>query len=548
MGYGVRAAGVAMVDMAEVPLLPDVEFDRRRLSAHQLYGVLDALKDSMVIIDGLFDGSGPRVLYANAAFVALNGWSESALVGQSIWRLVGPRTDRHQAAEARGLLEAGQPFEGRVWTHRADGQAHQCDWSLRPVWSEGEVTHIVGTQRPVAGTRAASRGHRLMAAAVLDGDAVVAAVLDAEQRLLLASPAFLHAMGLQRADIPGFSLGMLRSTLQPGPASETFLAACTSGESWRGDLRTRAELGGAVLAVQLHTVRDPDTGAVEGRVLTGVDETEPRRLLKLAENVSLADQISQAFGGLRHELGNPVNSVRMAASLLARRWREMEIERVDFYLTGMLQELDRMEFLLRSMRSFNETEQFEVQRIPLAPLVTAFNKLVDLRFRQSGARFVIEVAEHLEAWCDRRALFQVLVNLVNNALDAACDRIAPEVRLTATLVGGRVRMTVSDNGHGMSEEVLRRATQPFFTSKPKGTGLGLAIVRNLLTRMGSRLSLSSLAGHGTQAWFLLAGPDSGPESSVELGSLSSHLVGTTASPGGLSAEPDDHDLPEGESP
>lgn len=107
------------------------------------------------------------------------------------------------------------------------------------------------------------------------------------------------------------------------------------------------------------------------------------------------------------------------------------------------------------------------------------------------------------------ALTQAVLNLVVNAGEA----IAPPARRTgghglvrvfATLGVGaegekRVRLTVTDNGHGMTEEVKRRAFEMFFTTKPRGlgTGLGLALVRKVAERAGGRVELDSEAGKGT---------------------------------------------------
>ncbi|NVL73348.1 ATP-binding protein, partial [Escherichia coli] len=78
--------------------------------------------------------------------------------------------------------------------------------------------------------------------------------------------------------------------------------------------------------------------------------------------------------------------------------------------------------------------------------------------------------------CDVRLLRQAIMNLVTNAIQAP-ERKGP-VRITAGMADdSRVRLTVIDDGAGISEEIAERIFRPFFTTRPTGTGLGLAVVQ-----------------------------------------------------------------------
>jgi len=109
---------------------------------------------------------------------------------------------------------------------------------------------------------------------------------------------------------------------------------------------------------------------------------------------------------------------------------------------------------------------------------------------------------------------QVLTNLVLNALTHAFpDRRAGAMRLSARRVGSdQIEIAFADDGIGMSEDVRRRAFEPFFTTRRNrgGTGLGLHIVYNLVTRrLGGSLKLDSQPGRGTD--FLIRLPLTAPK-------------------------------------
>jgi two-component system C4-dicarboxylate transport sensor histidine kinase DctB len=104
---------------------------------------------------------------------------------------------------------------------------------------------------------------------------------------------------------------------------------------------------------------------------------------------------------------------------------------------------------------------------------------------------------------------QVLINLLINAVDALEGAPDPKVTLELSRPApGRIRCALSDNGPGMSPEVLARATEAFFTTKPagRGTGLGLAVVKRLVEDAGGSLTIDTSPAGTRVSWELAALP------------------------------------------
>jgi signal transduction histidine kinase len=116
-------------------------------------------------------------------------------------------------------------------------------------------------------------------------------------------------------------------------------------------------------------------------------------------------------------------------------------------------------------------------------------------------RILEEIPDGLFVGARPESVAHVLGNLLANATDAVPEGRAGKVEVRAERRTGAVRITVSDNGAGMPPEILRRAFEPFFTTRPeaRGRGLGLAISRGVVEGSGGALWLESEPGKGTRA-------------------------------------------------
>lgn len=114
---------------------------------------------------------------------------------------------------------------------------------------------------------------------------------------------------------------------------------------------------------------------------------------------------------------------------------------------------------------------------------------VDLRF-SIGRGMTVEGDEAL--------LSQVLINLINNALQATSANAHRLIEVTASTPNGKPCITVTDNGAGIADDIIDDIFQPFYTTRSSGTGVGLSIGRRIMRQHGGDLTVSSRPGKGAQ--------------------------------------------------
>ncbi|MEA3363787.1 MAG: PAS domain-containing sensor histidine kinase [Thermodesulfobacteriota bacterium] len=229
------------------------------------------------------------------------------------------------------------------------------------------------------------------------------------------------------------------------------------------------------------------------------DITEKTRLESIAQAVNAMDNIGFIFSGIRHEIGNPLNSLKMALSVLKHNHENASPEMLKEYIDRGLGDIGRMEYLLKSLKTFTMFESVEPKDLPLIEFMGKFIALVERDFQSYGIRIKTEIPLDIaRVRIDERALHQALLNIFSNAADALKGKDLPEISIRAEVRDQLMWLTIADNGCGISPEQGKHLFQPFNTSKVNGNGLGLVITRKLLTMMDGDIDIMSQPGYGTQ--------------------------------------------------
>ncbi|MEJ2659972.1 MAG: response regulator [Desulfobacteraceae bacterium] len=220
-----------------------------------------------------------------------------------------------------------------------------------------------------------------------------------------------------------------------------------------------------------------DAGEVEQVIQYCIDITEKKRLEAVAEAANLMDNLGYIFSGIRHEIGNPLNSVKMALSVLDKNLDRYPRQTIREFVGRSLGELSRVEYLLKALKNYSLFETPQMENVHLGRFMDNFMSLVEEDFSRKGIHIFLDMAEEdIYVSTDDRAFHQVMLNVLTNAADALYREDRPMIDITVDTIPGFVRLEVRDNGCGMTQEEQKNLFRPFFTSKPQGTGLGLVIV------------------------------------------------------------------------
>lgn len=366
--------------------------------------------------------------------------------------------------------------------------------------------------------------------------------LDSEGRVVIANPVARHMLGGVSAPTPfdwPAEIAFLDAVdLSPVAAGAGPLEKALGGGRLRDHVlaMTRAK-GGAHRYVRISTapVQDPDAALQAVLVIDDISEQQTHR--QQIERRARLDALGQLTGGIAHDFNNLLATVQSSVQLAMR----LPASETDRLLGGALASIRRGADLTRRLLTFAKLQPAQARSRAAADVVS---DLVSIARPTIESTIAIEAQgpdAELMVFCDQGQLDNALLNLVLNARDAILrsgrgDRITVAVRGLADLgpeqsardphaypagaVQARqnldrsrqdglihrfVEIAVTDNGPGMSEEVQRRAIDPFFTTKGtnSGTGLGLSMVYGFVQQAGGELRIYSEEGRGSTIRLLL---------------------------------------------
>jgi signal transduction histidine kinase len=206
--------------------------------------------------------------------------------------------------------------------------------------------------------------------------------------------------------------------------------------------------------------------------------------------------VGEFVAGVAHELNNPLAAVMGFAELL----REDSDSKYRRQLELIHKAAQRCQKIVQSLLSFARRHQAERKPVCANELVEAVLEIVAYPLRTGNIELTTALDPKLPmVMADGHQVQQVLLNIINNARQAMEGRQATgKIQISSTASGRSIRVTIKDNGPGISAENLRRVFDPFFTTKEvgKGTGLGLSLCYGIIKEHGGNIYAESKPGEG----------------------------------------------------
>ncbi|WP_294642495.1 hybrid sensor histidine kinase/response regulator [uncultured Aureimonas sp.] len=499
-----------------------------------------------------------NLYWFNEQVYAYTGDERGSLDGTTQWgRIVHP-DDLSAAGEAWSRsLATGQLYEIEFRIRRADGTYRWFLVRAEPVrGDDGAIVQWVGTNTDIDQRRRQAEKIERFAASLeeqvrertadrnalwqLTSDLMLRATF--EGIMTAVNPAWTEVLGWSEDELVGASLF---DFIHPDDLAHTLTGARELSEGTghaRFQNRYRRE-DGTYRWISWST--RPGEGVINaiGRDVT-LDIERAEALAATEEALRQSQKmeaVGQLTGGLAHDFNNLLAGISGSLDMMQTRIHQGRLGELDRYMMGAQGAARRAAALTHRLLAFSRRQTLEPKATDVDRLVAG---MADMVRRTVGPEIAVEFHATPDLWStlvDPNQLENALLNLCINARDAMPDggRIVVETgnrSLDERSAAGRdlppgdyVSLSVSDDGVGMSSDVMERVFEPFFTTKPigVGTGLGLSMIYGFAKQSNGQVRIHSEVGRGTTVTMLLprhgtaeaavdltAAEDAGPQAAV----------------------------------
>jgi PAS domain S-box-containing protein len=471
-------------------MLRESEARFRRLADASFEAV--GITDKGVLVDG------------NPQLARLLGYELSEMIGKSVNDLVAPEFRELVAKHMREEFEGS--YEHKVL--RKDGTCVAVECRARITQLEGRELRITALRELTERIQAQEQQARMSMAVEQADESIV--ITDAAAQILYVNPAFERVTGYARGEVIGKNSSILKS----GQHDESFYRQLwenlSRGESWAGHFINKRKNGELFYEeAVISPVRDAG-GKVINFVAVKRDVTHERDIEEQLRQSQKLESVGRLAGGVAHDFNNILAAMMMEIGLL--QIKTAEDSRTQEALTDLDKLAQRAANLTKQLLMFSRRSPMQICSLDLDQVLADLHKMLR---RLLGEHITLDFSGETRlppVAADRGMIEQVVVNLCVNARDAmphggrlavrtaALDISAEQAEGRAEAKPGRfVCLSVADTGTGMSQAVLARVFEPFYTTKDvgKGTGLGLASVYGIVKQHNGWLEVESQEGQGS---------------------------------------------------
>lgn len=286
-------------------------------------------------------------------------------------------------------------------------------------------------------------------------------------------------------------------TMADEELKDFFYLALTSEETILGrEFALQSSGGTRIIAISLSALLSGD--GIAGTIIHIEDITDKRRKetqLRRAESLAALTTLA---AGVAHEINNPLGSISIRIQLLEKLIRTEKPDKAAMskHLEIVKEEMERLKHIVVDFLFAVRPMDIQLLSENPGPIIEQIADFVQPEADRKGIDVKLDIGADLpRVLMDKRHIKQALLNLIQNAMAAMPE--GGTLGILAEVADDELRISVSDTGTGIPEELLTKIFEPYFTTKKNGTGLGLTITFKIIKEHAGEISLESKEGRGS---------------------------------------------------
>jgi len=486
------------------------ELERREEHIHTL---LESTAEAIL-------GSDPdgTCTFCNPSALRLLGYENSSeLVGKNLHSVMhyfdaegqNLPLERCQIHRARKEGKPIHAHDQRFW--RKDGSSFTADCWSHPILDRGQLCGAVLTFFDITESKKAEETSSLLRAA-LEATANAVVITDRAGTIEWTNPAFTKLTGYAAGEVLGQTPRILRSGTHSREFYSEMWETILDNRVWTGEVVNRRKDGSLYTEEMTITPIRTSVGQFSHFVAVKQDISARTLLEKQLQQAQKMEAIGTLAGQVAHDFNNLLGVISAGTGIFDDHIGD------DTMLGGIVEEIrtavDSAKALTSQLLAFSRRQVLQPQLISPNVVIHDTVKMLN-RILGEDVILSLDLESNIgNVEVDGGQLQQVIMNLAVNARDAMPE--GGSLQITSANIqqlsdalekdgivppGNYVKLTITDNGIGMDDEIMRRAFEPFFTTKPvgRGSGLGLSTVYGIVKQSGGYVFLSSRPGEGTTA-------------------------------------------------
>jgi PAS domain S-box-containing protein len=451
-------------------------------------------------------GLNGRFMYVNEAGLRLTGYTLSELTSMTIFDIDPSTSVESWPQKIQDMQQQTSVFEETIFKHK-DGHLITVELTCNYFKHTGR-DYILIFSRDISGRKRAEAEYSRLATAIEQaGESIM--ITDCGGTILYVNPAFERISGYNKESVIGKRPSILKSDKQDKAFYDRLWGTIMNGKSWRGHFINRRKNGGLYKEeATISPIKDKN-GKINSFVAVKRDVTDDIHREKQLYQAQKMEAIGRLAGGVAHDFNNLLTIIAGYTELAIK-----QIDKNDPIRTNLEQihkAIERGSNLTRQLLAFGRRQPLEAKVIDLNAVL---GDMIKMLTRLLGDDIQLETrldknSGHIKA--DPGQIEQIIINLAVNARDAmpgggklfiATEKRNLDGKFCQThpdiKPGTYVRISVRDNGIGMSEEIKSKIFEPFFTTKESGMGMGLSSVFGIVRQSSGYITCKSDIEKGTE--------------------------------------------------